>query len=92
MSTTVRLTLDQEMLNKLAEVQYAYPGLKPSQIIRFGFFRFAETDPNVQNTSKISNESFVNLINDFKQNSPLENTSDNGIQGWWAKAKKKLRK
>lgn len=92
MSLTVRLSIDDEMQQQIALVQQAYPGLKPSQIIRFGFFNFAKNDPNVQKSfEKMSSSEFTGMIKEFKDNSPIPTMNDEQYQIWWMKNKKELR-
>ena len=82
---TLRLTLDNEMLEALKEAEQDFPGLRPTQIIRTVFLKSLKSKSAKVQTAE-------ELLREFDNAPENPNAiSEEDFPDWWAGLKKEMR-
>ena len=97
MPTTLRITLDAEMLQELALAENILPGLNPPQIIRVAFKSWIRSRKiskikELNAVPDLSDEEFDDILNSLSSNpSNLKLGKNSDFGDWWQKNKKSIR-
>ena len=86
-STTLRISIDKELAEALKIASKRYPGLKPTQLIRMGFFSFLDTNQQTKPSQNITE-----ILNDIYGSETTCNfKTQDEFQEWWMKNKNEIR-
>lgn len=93
MSTTVRLTIDQEMQKQLSLAKNLFPALKPSQAIRFGFMQYVQQELSKKKDKfvSLSNEEFTTMMQEIRDEAQFPQMTGEEFEDWWMENKNELR-